>query len=115
MNHNVHFHLCSPTPDAQVEFSQEPHDSQTPMHEHTNIGLDSTPPATSSTEIQARLTKGRLAHLEFLRQANNSANAVTAELQLCCKQLGTTQTYMTHAIETMLAAVQQHPMRTKHE
>ena len=85
------------------------------MHEHTDIGVDPTPPATSSTEIQARLARGRLAHLEFLRQANNSADAVTAELQLCCKQLSTTQTYMKRAIETMLAAVQQHSHRTEHE
>ena len=84
------------------------------MYEQTDLGLDSTPPATSSTEIQAGLAKGRLAHLEFLRQANNSANAVAAELQLCCKQLGTTQTYLTHAIETMLAAVQQQLQGTEH-
>ena len=85
------------------------------MHEHTDIGADPTPPTTSSTEIQARLAKGRLAHLELLRQANTSANAVTAELQLCCEQLSTTQMYMTHALDTMLAAVQQYSQRTEHE
>ena len=79
------------------------------------MGVDPTPPAISRTEIQARLAKGRLTHLEFLRQANNSANAVTAELQLCCQQLSTTQTYMTIAFDTMLAAVQQHSQRTEHE
>lgn len=86
------------------------------MHEHIDIGrVDPTPPATSGTEIQARLAKGRLAHQEFLRQANHSANAIIAQLQLSTQQLSTMQMYMTCAIETMLAAVQQHSQRTEHE